>query len=320
MSSIPHFRPQFRSCRIRRAITACLLALAAGIGAGASAANAAAAELYTSQLSSLRSAPDNGSDIASISPGVALHVVKSSARSVEVEITGWSPEGGEAYLFRKIGERILLAHLSAGGMAARKVVASKRDYYETLWQQVRLTGWIESSKTAADPETVWSGASALFHKRCTRCHALHRPTEFKANQWPSILKIMSVRAGLSPAQKALVTQYLQTHAKGQHLAEPTGGGAAATAKIIGDRKLAAAGAQAYANGNCAACHGARGASPASTSYPKLAGQNADYVYKQLRDFQTGARDNDEDHIMKDTIASIPDDNLRAISYWLSTLK
>ena len=35
---------------------------------------------------------------------------------------------------------------------------------------------------------------------------------------------------------------------------------------------------------CAACHGADGNSPVSI-YPKLAGQNASYIVKQLKDFQ-----------------------------------
>lgn len=38
------------------------------------------------------------------------------------------------------------------------------------------------------------------------------------------------------------------------------------------------------SGTCAACHGADGNSPASI-YPKLAGQNASYIVKQLKDFQ-----------------------------------
>ncbi|MFT5880389.1 MAG: cytochrome c553 [Moritella sp.] len=52
-----------------------------------------------------------------------------------------------------------------------------------------------------------------------------------------------------------------------------------TAQAAGD---VAAGEVASAT--CAACHGADGNSPASI-YPKLAGQNASYIVKQLKDFQ-----------------------------------
>jgi cytochrome c553 len=44
--------------------------------------------------------------------------------------------------------------------------------------------------------------------------------------------------------------------------------------------------------SCAACHGADGNSPVPT-WPKLAGQNAQYLEKQLNDYLTGNRKNDQ---------------------------
>ena len=41
---------------------------------------------------------------------------------------------------------------------------------------------------------------------------------------------------------------------------------------------------------CQACHGMDGNSPVA-DYPKLAGQNADYLAKTLRDYKSGARKN-----------------------------
>jgi cytochrome c553 len=41
---------------------------------------------------------------------------------------------------------------------------------------------------------------------------------------------------------------------------------------------------------CAGCHGMDGNSPAPT-FPKIAGQNAKYIYKQLQDFKSGHRSN-----------------------------
>jgi cytochrome c553 len=42
---------------------------------------------------------------------------------------------------------------------------------------------------------------------------------------------------------------------------------------------------------CAACHGKDGKTPIDPSYPKIAGQYADYMVKVLQDYQTGARKN-----------------------------
>ena len=52
----------------------------------------------------------------------------------------------------------------------------------------------------------------------------------------------------------------------------------------------AAGAK-IADAQCAACHGKDGKTPIDPSYPKLAGQYADYLAQALRAYQTGDRKN-----------------------------
>lgn len=51
---------------------------------------------------------------------------------------------------------------------------------------------------------------------------------------------------------------------------------------------AAAGKAAAEKYNCAACHGADLNTPIDGSYPKLAGQHADYLETSLRAYQRGA--------------------------------
>ena len=60
-------------------------------------------------------------------------------------------------------------------------------------------------------------------------------------------------------------------------------GAAAAADLEAGRKIADA--------QCAACHGKDGKTSADPSYPKLAGQYADYLVKALNDYQSGGRKN-----------------------------
>ena len=45
-------------------------------------------------------------------------------------------------------------------------------------------------------------------------------------------------------------------------------------------------AQLLAKANCTSCHGANFSSPVDPSYPKLAGQYADYLYVALKAYQT----------------------------------
>ncbi len=60
---------------------------------------------------------------------------------------------------------------------------------------------------------------------------------------------------------------------------------------------------------CAACHGADGNAPVAM-YPKLAGQHADYLVKQLKDFKSGAR---KDPIMMGMVMGLSDEDMADIA-------
>ncbi len=45
-------------------------------------------------------------------------------------------------------------------------------------------------------------------------------------------------------------------------------------------------AELLKKGNCASCHGDNFSKPIDPSYPKLAGQHADYLYVALKAYQT----------------------------------
>lgn len=62
---------------------------------------------------------------------------------------------------------------------------------------------------------------------------------------------------------------------------------------------------------CVACHGVDGNSLTSAN-PHLAGQVADYTYKQLQNFKSGARNN---AIMMGMVAPLSDDDMRNVAAW-----
>ena len=45
-------------------------------------------------------------------------------------------------------------------------------------------------------------------------------------------------------------------------------------------------AELLKKGNCISCHGDNFSKPIDPSYPKLAGQHADYLYVALKEYQT----------------------------------
>jgi cytochrome c553 len=85
----------------------------------------------------------------------------------------------------------------------------------------------------------------------------------------------SVATSLSDQDMADLAAYYEQQAKGE----------------APDTKTAAAPSPAVAEllkkGNCASCHGENYNKPIDPSYPKLAGQHADYLYQALKAYQTG---------------------------------
>lgn len=65
---------------------------------------------------------------------------------------------------------------------------------------------------------------------------------------------------------------------------------------------------------CVACHAADGNS-AIPENPKLAQQHPEYLVKQLQEFKSGKRNN---AIMKGFATALSDDDMRNISYWLTS--
>ncbi|HHH38126.1 MAG TPA: c-type cytochrome [Sedimenticola sp.] len=82
---------------------------------------------------------------------------------------------------------------------------------------------------------------------------------------------------------------------------------------------AADGAAIYKAKACFSCHGADAKTPVMPVYPKLAGQNAQYAYNQMKDIKSGARNNGQTAAMKGIIAGVSDEEMKAIADWLSTL-
>jgi cytochrome c553 len=67
---------------------------------------------------------------------------------------------------------------------------------------------------------------------------------------------------------------------------------------------------------CAVCHGLDGLSK-NPEAPNLAGDNADYIIKQLKAFQSGTRLNDQ---MSIVAQSLSDEDVRNVAAWYSSIK
>lgn len=76
------------------------------------------------------------------------------------------------------------------------------------------------------------------------------------------------------------------------------------------------GAKLYTDKACLSCHGEAGNKPLMTTYPKLAGQNADYLVQQMKDIKSGARNNGQTAAMKALVASVTDEEFAKLAKYL----
>lgn len=92
-------------------------------------------------------------------------------------------------------------------------------------------------------------------------------------------------------------------------------------------RLITLGADLYRNGNletevsaCIACHGPSGEGNRPASFPALKGQHSDYLITALSDFKKGSRSNQSDNIMHMISKKMSDEEITAVSYYISTVK
>ena len=135
-------------------------------------------------------------------------------------------------------------------------------------------------------------------------------TEFKSGARPSVVMAAMV-ANLSAEDMQGLASYYSSQAPRRLGAK--------------DKELVARGRQLYRGGNpnnntaaCAGCHSPNGAGiPAQ--YPRLAGQQADYIASQLRAFRAGDRANDPNEMMRATAVKLTDKEIAALAEYISAL-
>lgn len=95
--------------------------------------------------------------------------------------------------------------------------------------------------------------------------------------------------------------------------------------VAKDKELAAIGQKLYRGGKasnslpaCAACHGPNG-SGIPAQFPRIAGQHADYVETQLKNFRTSDRANDPGNMMQAIAVKMTDKEMKAAADYINGL-
>lgn len=93
-------------------------------------------------------------------------------------------------------------------------------------------------------------------------------------------------------------------------------GCLSLAAVAADAKVDLARAEEIVSGRCFLCHGMEGES-ASPIFPRLAGQHAEYVAKQLADFKSGKRKSDT---MKPQAEELTEAEMKALGAFFAAKK
>jgi hypothetical protein len=173
-------------------------------------AGAAATVEYASASVALADAA-GGQTSGMVAPGTPVTVVGESTGIEHVQIVGWSADGSDAVIVSAPAVRIVYVTGLVAGKAGRTVLSS-REAASTTWHQVQIDGWLPATALTPDVATVWAAAKTLFDQRCSTCHALPAPASIAVNAWPGTVASMAVNAGLTAAQTALISSYLQSQA------------------------------------------------------------------------------------------------------------
>ncbi len=123
--------------------------------------------------------------------------------------------------------------------------------------------------------------------------------------------MMSPMASLLDAQGVKdVAAYLST--------QKSSAGAAAKEKVAAGRLIYKGGKLTEGVTACASCHSPTGMGNPASKYPKISGQHAQYVVKQLQDFKLQARNNDEG-IMSSIAKKMTTADMEAVAEYMSGL-
>ena len=96
-------------------------------------------------------------------------------------------------------------------------------------------------------------------------------------------------------------------------------GAAKAELVVAGEMMYLAGNAAKSIPACAACHSPTGAGNAQAGFPSLGGQHAAYTSKQLKNFRTEMRTNDDAKIMRQVAALMSDKEIEAVASYIQGL-
>ncbi len=184
---------------------------------------------------------------------------------------------------------------------------------------------------------VWAssssdGATLYKLKACVACHGVDGrtpresiyPTIAGQSQAYIVAQMKDIKSGVRHNAQTEVMRGImgavsdaEIEAIAKWLATLPGG-----TGVVGEPRLVAKGAKVYKskNTNCIGCHGADAKTPLlPDKFPKLAGQNKQYLITQIQDIRDGVRNNGQTIVMTGITQGLNNKDIEAVAEWLASL-
>jgi cytochrome c553 len=200
---------------------------------------------------------------------------------------------------------------------------------------VSLVAILAATSAYANPTSVKGdpkAAESIVTKVCVACHAADGNSPTAAN--PKIAgmnaeylnkQLLNFKSGerknavMAGIVKDLSPQDMQNLAAYFSAQQPKPGTSKDLALAQTGEKIYRGGVQGAGVPACASCHGPQGKGM-PVQFPRLAGQHADYTYKQLNAFRLETRANDAAKMMRTIAAKMTDADMKAVAAYIQGLR
>ncbi|ALV23634.1 molybdopterin-containing oxidoreductase II, DMSO/TMAO/BSO reductase family, monoheme c-type cytochrome [Campylobacter iguaniorum] len=143
-------------------------------------------------------------------PTNAIDVLEEKNGMVKFSIKGYQNPAVSNVIYYSDGQRII-------SLAFAKTKAPKFELIKKgengSWDEVKVEAYTTSGDFTSDLNTLFETSKKQYQENCSVCHALHKESQYTANQWPSLLKSMISRTPIDKKDEWTIIEYLQKHAK-----------------------------------------------------------------------------------------------------------
>jgi len=196
------------------------------------------------------------------------------------------------------------------------------------------TSFVSTVAFANEPVKTGDAAKGkVVSAICTACHGADGNSVNP--DWPKIAgqgeayivkQLMDFRtnkraeATMTPMAMAIASVEDVLHLAAYYASQKQSTGTANKEKVAVGEKIYKGGIMASGVAACTGCHGPTGAGNAPAKFPKISGQYAKYSVTQLKNFRSGARNNDTGRMMHNVVAKMSDTEIEAVAEYISGLR